>query len=307
MSETPAGMAVITLSRDNPSELRVTVESVRRQTQLPDQYLIVDSSSEEFRSEMEEIAGQAGAQYFWMPPHGIYAAMSYSIDLVEANSFALWLNSSDRFATPEAIRMVREYLPEVRVPDLNTKWIVGALARRTSKNWGVHHMPRGPHRWLLSLRSGRIGFPHPSTWFSIDALREVKAYTSQFAIAEDYATALRFAERFGPPLLFPRLVSIHTPNGYSYFHPIRGYLDRARARAEVVKGSFLLGRLVRDLFFALRGLVNRIRGVTSSTPPAEIYSQINQEESHFCDSRPADRWPYCCDEWLESAAGGGVQ
>ena len=257
--ERPGMLALITVCFNNPEELEKTLGSVSLQTVRPDEHFVIDSSSPEVAPRMLEMTTNVGATYKWVPPAGVYAAMRHSMTLVDDQHWVWWLNSSDWLAGKRSIEIVMDAIQRAEILG-NCKWIVGELLRRQPDTPSVHRVGTSGDEFLNLLQRGRTGFPHPSTIFHSGALRTVDPYVGPYSIASDYATALRFAKKFGQPLLVPNTLTVHDPVGLTSEHPVRNLWEKSRARMQV--GSFSqkileLGRLPTSAF---RGTSKRIFG-----------------------------------------------
>lgn len=252
-------LTLVTVSYNNPDELEKTVTSVSLQSKKPDDFVVVDSSDRDLQPHMEHIAKQAGARYLWVVPEGVYPAMRHSLTLVDEGSWVWWINSSDWLAGKKSVEIVKDAINDLDSSS-DFHWIVGELLRHQDPAPSIHPIGSSGEDFLKMLNTGRTGFPHPSTIFRKAALNSVKPYRDNFSIASDYATALRFGEKYGPPvLLFPSL-AVHDPRGLTSRHPVRNLWERSQARRQngSLRASFAeLWRLPRS---ALKGLIHRLVG-----------------------------------------------
>lgn len=257
-------LTVVTVSLNNPSELHRTALSVQLQTEKPDRYLIVDSSNTSHQPTMREIAEAAGAEYVWVPREGVYAAMATSAGLVDKASWVWWVNSSDWLAGERSIVAVREAISEAETSSLD--WIVGELLRlKRNGPPSVHRRGETGEEFADMLRTGKIGFPHPSTIFRQEALSTIRPYTDGFLIASDYGTALRFHAAFGPPLLIRNSLTVHDPTGLTSQHPIRNLVEKSRARARLSGTSSVIKESWRLPLSVFQAGLNKARGEQSVT------------------------------------------
>ena len=252
-------LTVVTVCLNNPTELYRTAQSVQLQTEQPDRYLVVDSSDATHKPAMKEIAEAAGAEYVWVPPEGVYAAMATSAGLVDKASWVWWVNSSDWLAGKRSIAAAREAISEAEANSHN--WIIGELMRlKRNGPPSVHRCGKTGDEFVRMLRTGRTGFPHPSTIFRHEALSTIRPYNDGFSIASDYGTALRFGKSFGPPLLVPASLAVHDPTGLTSRYPAKNLWERSRAR--IASGSPLdaVSELWRFPRSALRGALTKLIG-----------------------------------------------
>lgn len=287
-------IAVVTLSMDNPHELVETLASVDLQTRRPELALVVDSSSKELRPQMAAIATKAGADYVWIKAEGIYSAMRSSLDFVPPSSYVLWLNSSDRFASPYSLELLHRTVIEKGGP----VWVVGTLVRSAAGRLGLHKNGTSPKGFVRGMAYGWRGFPHPATLFKLDDLLGLDPYNSALIVAEDYRLALLMAKKYGPPELVRIPISIHRPDGFTMRHPILGFRERVQARIEIGGPLVLIGQLVVVPFTLLQGVIRRSLGWVGAPLDKKSKGFIAKRSAHFCAYGDERTWPLCCDEHL---------
>ena len=274
-------LSLVTVSFNNPMELEKTVSSVMQQTVQPDKYVVVDSSDEALQGKMRRLAESAKAEYVWTPPSGVYAAMSESMKHVPEESWVWWLNSSDWLAGTLSVEKVTEFINSIQQDD--THWIIGELLRTGKRQTSLHEIGESGEEFLRLLTSGRTGFPHPSTIFWKPSLATLDPYEDGFVIASDYATALRFAGRFGPPQLIPVTLSTHDPSGLTARHPLKNLTEKSRARARLG-----FSEQVQELWrFPLSLLLAVVKRIAGEKKPKESPNRM----THFplLSNEPFDR------------------
>ena len=291
-------ISLITLARDNPEELAKTVRSVALQTVKPDTYVVLDSSSRTLAPRMKDIAESAGATYVWTAPEGIYPAMRMSIDLIPSDSYSWWINSSDWLAGRDSVKLARQAVTNYEPRPV---WVVGQLIRLHKQSWSYHDSNIDGESLLSRMKTGRSGFPHPSTIFWTPSLKEVKPYDDGLSIASDYSTALRFGQKFGPPLVVPDVLSLHVPQGISVQKPFRNVFEKSKARLganvgfqRMAEPGFLLGNIIRGTLHLVEGSPGNRNGVLRSPDPLG-------GNRHFCDGNLESGWPQCCNGRLEDS------
>ena len=295
---TPPPISLITLSRDNPDELLKTVRSVYHQSLFPTTYVVVDSSSEDLKPRMQHIAEAGDARYVWIEPEGIYPAMVRSLDLVPQESYVWWINSSDWLAGADSVKEVSAHLSNT--PPGHEPWLVGQLIRLKDGRVSFHDSGFAGDRFVRRMKSGRIGFPHPATVFWLPHLMEVNPFSDGLKVASDYATALRFAKRFGNPEMSEMPLSVHMLIGFSANRPVQNALEKAQARWSVSFGIDKAREPFRTMLNAGNGLWNLITRHHGGQAflPSHIFPLGTN--SHFCVVSADSLWPGCCDAVLES-------
>lgn len=281
---------VVTLSRDNAEELELTLKSVFSQSKRPSRHIVIDSSSADTVSRVKEISTRYGAEYFWIPPEGIYPAMEFSLTLMQDADYAIWLNSSDWFAGSNA---VEELISKLSQDGRSTPWLAGQLLRWSNEELGLHQVSEDGAKTLARMRLGFSGFPHPSVVFSVRAVRKAGGYVRYrwMKVARDYALALRMGHIFGPPSQTPLIVSIHVPMGFTTRNKSRSFLERSASRLLENPIPFAVVSLVLIPILGLRAVFNDFTG---GIPRNQQIWDDGVIPAHFCAERENESWPVCC-------------
>ena len=250
-------LTVISLSLGAPDDTAKTLTSVKNQTIKPRRHLIVDSSESDTAIEVEKLCQEAFAEYLWVPPLGIYAAMRASLRELSDTGYCIFLNSGDRFAHSGVLEIVRNVLlsNNRNQPD----WAIGGLISTREKTEVSRYMiPANEANFGCELRKGSIWLPHPSTIYRTTSLKNVHPFEDNFRIASDYATGLRMFRQFGAPVLIRDYLSIFELDGVSSNSPIRVGLENARARLSFFGPTVLPRELLRLFRMMLDRLLIRI-------------------------------------------------
>ena len=280
-------LEMVTLAFNNPEQVRRTLASVALQSVAPDRHIVVDGSSLEFTSEIQQWAEKAGAEYHWRNPRGVYPAMNDALSEISSESRVWFLNSSDWLASPESIATARESLA------IDSHWAVGGLHRYGDKNVPFHPSPREGKSFIGALRSGRIGFPHPSAIMSKAGIDRCGGFDESFQIAGDYALAIRFAAVFGAPQLIPDVLSIHEPTGLTSRHKVLHVMEKVRARQQ--SGATVGGEMA-----ALFGLARTYTTPSMTRSRGRILDRVLPA---FSRDNPELTWPEGCLSILDSWGG----
>ena len=221
-------LVVITICRNNPSQLVETCQSVAYQNLMPSRHLVVDGSDSPHREEMEAIAASFGSDYMWVPPLGIYDAMEKSLNVVDDSQYVWFLNATDRFASntstiawqAEASRLSQSS------PGI---WFIG----QTLIAEPLPHRIRWPDtgdQFADELRRGTIGLPHASTIVRARELRQLQIFGGPYRISRDYEMALVLSEKYGPPILVSDALSVYDESGESARNAWLNVLHKSEAR-----------------------------------------------------------------------------
>ena len=160
-------LALVTLAFNNVEEVRKTLASIALQSVQPDRILVGDSSQPGVKEDVQKLAVSASADYLWTEPEGVYPAMNRALREISGDYFVWFINSSDWLAGPDSVRFVAEQITE------DDTWAVGGLYRHGDTKQAFHPVPAASLEFLTLLRSGTIGFPHPSAVMSRRAIREL--------------------------------------------------------------------------------------------------------------------------------------
>ena len=287
------GLTVVTLCRNNPDQLDLTLTSISRQTSSPSRVIVVDGSDASSRPESESIAQKHGAQYLYQNPSGVYAAMNRALANVKPSESVLFLNSGDWFASPKSVEIINNVLSG----DPGSSWLVGdtLTVGPNGHKIGTRHRLPLPTRWALRVRD--FWFPHPSTIYRASALKELGGFVTRFVIAADYFMSLKLFDNYGPPRIIPIVLSVHHLDGLSTEHPYSGPIERAKSRIRIyglvqifIEPGLLLIRFFREVRQVFLGhlrrvFVNgRVRNLTID----------RLDTDHFCPQPGQKFWPDCC-------------
>lgn len=247
-------LQVITVAMDNPDELQTTLKSIKLQSQMPDRFLVVDSSLR--GSQIRTISENFGADYVWATPGGVYAAMNVGLKNCGENDLVWFLNSGDSFFNSQS---VANFWKAYRATEKQEPaWWVGALqvSRRAKEEIYFPQWDESIRRQIKLLRSGATWFPHPSTVVRAQGLREVNAFSTKLRIAEDYRVSMALWDRFGSPSLISDVLARHEANGISSTYPLRAEIEALAARYLLFGCAALWSafKVLRPLFSEVAGL-----------------------------------------------------
>ena len=294
-----AKLAIVSVCYNNADELHRTVKSIALQTVEPDAYLIVDSSDEATKSRMEAICSDAATQYVWTPPHGTYNAMNRALRLLPKSSYVWFVNSSDWLSSPQSLAMVRQAVSASEAPTRD--WLVGGLFRGLPSQLTTHNIGMHSERFVSRLRSGAIGFPHPSAVTPVEAVLSLGGFDEHYKIAADYDLALRLIRAIGGPKLLDFPVSYHAPGGISYSHPIRDFSEKWLARLRNLPPQEAILSTLLSVVYGIQGAAKRVGLLTEPAPIGRYLDFFDDPLHHFCGSRN-QAWPLCCTAFLDKGA-----
>ena len=245
-------LAVITVARDNPEELALTIESVSNQDSPVDRHIILDSSSQNLMQDMRSISASFSAEYHWREANGIYPAMKDAVDLLEDSGYCLFLNSGDYLHSTGAVSIIRSQL---EVLD-GKAWLIGGIYIETGDGEKItYEIPTDQGEFSKQLLAGKIWLPHPATVYQVSALKSIGPFRDNLKIASDYATGLRLFKQFGAPRLVPDSLATFVSGGVSSTSGPRPALENSIARVKILG----LRKIPQELFITSRVLLGWLR------------------------------------------------
>ena len=292
MANSEPKLVIVTLTRDNPEQLELTLRSVRLQTRKPARHIVLDGSSDDFSDEAARLARESEAEYLWIKPEGIYPAMDFSTSLIDDDDYVLWLNSSDWLAGPTVLEGLYSRLTS------RPLWVSGRVWQRSPGRLKIAGEFRDSAHYRRALLLGLSGFPHPATVLLGRIVKQAGGFSEErdLRIAADYDLGLRMIEQFGPPIMISLVVSVHVTTGFSAQHQARGYIERFASRLRHAPWRYRLATVTLSPgilgFAVLRRLLAKVVG-TSWAPQGS-----NGAIEHFCGESDTTKWPHCCDETL---------
>lgn len=260
-------------------------------------HIVIDGSDAMSRAEIERYCSDAGVEYHWKSPEGIYAAMSAGLDLLAEGDWVWFLNATDVLSNRKAIEAVASALERESIRPRQS-WIAG----KTVILWrgAPYEMPfvRNPRTYAFLLRRGLIGLAHPSTVMKVEALREVNPFESSAEVSEDYRIGIEMLKRGNYPSLIDSNLSIYDQTGFSAQFPVRTLLSKAKARVRTFGLRTIpfepIPLSIAALRFLLRKLANLSKNDRWLLATGLKASSMNiPADEHLCGTS-ASRWPNCC-------------
>ena len=93
---------IVTVTWNAATVIGPTLQSVREQTCLDYEYLVIDGASKDDTLALVHEADIANTRIFSEPDRGLYDAMNKAIARAEGQ-YLIWLNAGDRFAAPDSL------------------------------------------------------------------------------------------------------------------------------------------------------------------------------------------------------------
>jgi glycosyltransferase involved in cell wall biosynthesis len=220
-------VTIITVVYNGEKTIRDTIESVCRQTVLPQEYLIIDGLSTDGTMQIvkEYAANYPFIKFVSEQDNGIYDAMNKGISMAAGELIGI-INSDDWYELSAVEMMLESY---------------------KSKGAGVHY---GILRYFLDEREYYLeriskGFvsqkmiPHPATFVSSDIYKNYGAFSLQYRYSSDLEFVLRLAKQ---------QVSFFTLDVIIANFRIGGISSNDKARIEALKVRKAYGQVTNKQF-----------------------------------------------------------
>lgn len=214
-------LSVVTVCCNNLDGLRLTRESVDRQTWRDFEWIVIDGKSDDGTADfLANLDPQPG---YWVSEkdNGAYDAMNKGLARAKGE-YVLFLNSGDALSSPESLEklMLPESSADIIYGDLN---FVGDC----SSNRTVYPSELDQESLILQ------GLPHPASAIRTQLLKGEGGYDTSYRILADFKFFLQ-AFRNGCTFLHrPHVISDYALGGVSYRNPSKTEPERYRAIGEV--------------------------------------------------------------------------
>ena len=232
-------LTVITIVKDDPDGLRLTLASLRSQNLAGVQVVVLDGSSDAdgIRAALSEFPS-VPAEYSWREPRGVYPAMNDGLALA-TGTYAHFLNAGDAYADSEIVARALPQL-ESRAP----LWAYGDV-RFISASGQPVPAPAWNYQDEQRHSFARGRFPaHQGVFVASRELRRQGGFDTSYRIVADYASILRCSVA-ATPLELGFTVAEFREGGLSSVAWRQGLGEFHRARREVLqpRGTAALAEL----------------------------------------------------------------
>jgi glycosyltransferase len=235
-------VSVVTVCFNAEATIAASVGSVRAQTFVDYEHLLIDGGSKDNTLGEARRQGDERLVVHSERDRGIYDAMNKG--LAKASGlYTLYLNADDRFADAGCLAAIVETLQQRRADALYGDIRFVTASGTSTRLW----RPGRYHRALLSL--GWIA-PHPGFTARTALLRAVGGFNLAFPIAADYDLMLRVLQRTPARNVayLPRELVVMQQGGESTASPgqmARGLLQCARSMQENAVPLWQLSALLK--------------------------------------------------------------
>lgn len=217
-------LTAITVVKDDSQGLHRTLESLEVQDLTGVQHVVIDSSSN--RDEVPAAMANSSAEYIWVAPAGVYAAMNVGLTKA-AGDYIYFLNAGDWLYAPTTLAALRQQLHEYE-----PSWAFGPVevlsldgTRTVTPPWNYQRE--------AALGFSRGHFPaHQGTVARRSVLEGFGGFDTTYRIAADYAMALQLATT-GAPLQLGFPLARFAEGGVSTVEWKRSLREFHQARLEI--------------------------------------------------------------------------
>lgn len=256
-------VSVITVSLNAASTIARTIRSVRVQTGVRIEHIVVDGGSTDGTMDIVAAEPEGFAQVVSEPDRGLYDAMNKGLALARGELTG-FLNADDAYADPAALsRLVEAWRRSEADAVYGDVLQVDAQDRPLRMISGGAFSPDRLRRGLMP--------PHPSFYARTSALRETGGFNTDYEIAADFDLIARTFARPGFQALYvPAIVANMRVGGVS----TRNFRATRRATSEILRSCrangidatpwSVLSRYPLKARELLGGRLMRLRGLQAS-------------------------------------------
>ncbi len=256
-------ISVITVSLNAAATIARTIQSVRAQTGVLIEHIVVDGGSTDGTMDIVTAHRQGFAQVVSEPDRGLYDAMNKGLALARGKLTG-YLNADDAFAGPTALaRLVETW----RRSDADA--VYGDVLQVDAQDRPLRMISGGAFS-PEQLRRGLMP-PHPSFYARTATLRETGGFNTDYRIAADFDLIARTFSRPGFQAVYvPAIVANMRVGGVS----TRNFRATRTATSEILKSCrangidatpwSVLSRYPVKAREVLDGRLMRLRGLQAS-------------------------------------------
>ena len=208
-------VCVVTVCRNALAELRLTAASVENQSYPTLHYIVIDGASSDGTCAFLESVGNLVDHWISEPDGGIYDAMNKAIDYCPPDSWVVFLNAGDNFASDDVIQRLSPSLAD------DVDFVFGDVAV------GSPNGSARVYRARLGMTSKMPGC-HQSMLVRAGVLRQHR-FDVSYRVGADFDFYLRATRSNARVALFDGVIAEVAPEGFSAAN--EGLLQRDYTRA----------------------------------------------------------------------------
>jgi len=221
-------LSVVTVVKDDPKGLDVTLDSLHMQNLRGVEYIVIDSSHD--KSDVAQRVNSrdiTNSLVYWVEPEGIYSAMNQGIRY-STGEYIYFANAGDAFASPDILADIHNVIEQCD-PD----WVMGPIEIAEQPG----RIVKSP-LWNFSTEKSRLfarGLfaPHQGTFARTSTVRELGGFDTSFEIAADYALFLKLTQ-LSDPVVVDFAVARFSEGGASTVNWQKAFREFHRARREIL-------------------------------------------------------------------------
>lgn len=236
MSPNEPDLSIITVVLNDIKGLLRAIDSIKRQSGLTIEHIIVDGGSTDGSAQVAKENSSVSIES--KPDGGIYPAMHRGA-LAASGEFIIFCNAGDEI-------FGETYLADAisQLRDEKMGWGFGPI---------LEHTQRGTFAWVSadldatsdSIISRRSFVPFPSFIAKRSLYLEIGPLTSHYKIAGDFELISKFALKFSPTI-FTQPIALFSAGGVSYTRANLAWREEIRVRASLLE--FSKAHLINEWF-----------------------------------------------------------
>lgn len=230
----PSLFSVISVCLNDQKGLEKTYLSIRQQTWIDFEWIVVDGASKDGTVSFLENLDEPYLHWMSEPDDGLYDAMNKGIEKA-SGEYLLFLNAGDELATPDVLAKVADVIETKDHPDL----IYGNTYERTADGQLLHKQS-GPHQRIWY---GMFAH-HQSIFYKRSTVGNLR-YRLEYPICSDYAFTGEVLSRSTNIVQLPFEVAIFAQGGLSSHSFYPGEKDYWRIKRDVLHHSLPSRMLTR--------------------------------------------------------------
>lgn len=213
--------SIVTITRDNLEGLKHTYLSLKSQSMLGFEWIVIDGASTD--GSLDYLADNPPDILHSAPDNGIYDAMNHAIPLINGK-FCLFLNAGDQLAAPWTLAHIEKTL----INETECLFAYGDSHEQSGDI--VRFKPSRSH----ALSNLGLFTHHQSMLYASERLKCFR-YDTAYTIAADYDLTLRFLNGLESAriLKLPVPIALYEGGGISQVKAHQGRMEQLRIRRNV--------------------------------------------------------------------------
>lgn len=221
-------ISVITICRNESPHIKKTIQSVKQQTFLDYEHVVIDGGSEDGTVEIIESLSYDKMCWISEPDRGIYHAMNKGLAMARG-SYLLFLNGGDALYSENVFREIFSFLT-------TNKLIAGKICFEFDDKLSlIEDAPLAMSSAFL-IESSLF---HPATFIHKSLFEKLGPYDESFKIAGDYEFFLRCLKAGAPYGKVENVIALFRRDGVSSIPQFFQIIAQERRRAYIKNFGYL--------------------------------------------------------------------